>query len=269
MLLKDNSMSFEEVLLCYYSENPLSVLSNSLNTIKMKEGKNMARIINQALVDLRNFSPAALKKIKSMINVTLVMLPENPGPDFSEAYSSIKKTNVISEINVSSKACIFNGMSILSKENIADNCVVVCNGLTVIRDIPKEKNIKVIVNGTLIKSPSAFFEIIKINGTSHNIDDEAKLIKSISEMVIDKNFINNLSEKTAIIVCGKIHIDDEVTEEMLQSKGIVFYVIEQIIAKKELHGYIRVNSYNVSKVCTKEECERNEKKGLKRLFGWK
>lgn len=262
--LKNGTMSFDEALL-YYTDIPLSYFI--MKTVsKKKEGKIMARIINQAFTDLRNFSPEALKKIESMTNVALVLLPENPTPEFSEAYASIKKTNVVSEINISSNACIFNGMSILSKDDIADNSLIICNGLAVIRDMPAEKKIKIIVNGMLIKSPSAILEIIKINGTIGFIDDDAKIIKSNSKLTIDKNFISNLSEKTAIINCGKVHIEDDINESMLQSKGVVFYDIVHITAKKELHGYIQANNFNVKKISTREENTETSKKGLRRIF---
>ncbi len=267
MALKDGTMSFDEVLL-YYSDIPLPIFIGE-TVRKKKEGKNMARIINQVLVDLRNFSPEALKKIKSMMNVTLVMLPENPTPEFSEAYAEIKKTHIASEISVYGNVCIFNGKSVLSKEDVADNGIVVCNGLAIIRDIPKEKNLRIIVNGALIKSNSAFVEILKVNGATFTIDDDAKLISSISKLIIDENFIGNLSNKTAIIACGKIYIENEVTEAMLQSKGIVFYDIAQITARKELHGYIQANSNQVALVQTFEEAEKRGRKMKKRKFWWK
>jgi len=262
--IQSKAMSFDDVLL-YYSDIPLPCFIMKKAKEK-KEGKNMARIVNQAFIDLRSFSPEALRKIKSITNVALVMLPENPAPEFSEAYAAIKKMNVASETNISGNACIFNGMSILTKDDIADNSIVVCNGLAIIRDMPKEKNLKIIVNGAMIKSPSAFMEIIKINGTIYTIDDDAKLVNSITKLIIDENFINNLSEKTAIINCGKIYIENEVSEAMLQSKGIVFYDIAQVIARKELHGYIQVNSNKVALVQTFEEAEKREKKVNKRKF---
>lgn len=262
--IKSKTMSFDDVLL-YYSDIPLPCFILKISKEK-KEGKIMARIINQAFIDLRSFSPEALKKIKSITNVALVMLPENPTPEFSEAYAAIKKLNVASETNISGNACIFNGLSILCKDDISDNSIVICNGLAIIRDIPKEKNLRIIVNGVLIKSPSAFMEILKINGTVYNIDDDAKLIKSYSKLIIDKNFIGNLSDKTAIIKCGKIIIESEVTEKMLQSKGIVFYDIAQIVAQKELHGYIQTNSNQVALVQTFEEAEERDKKSKKWKF---
>ena len=85
--------------------------------------------------------------------------------------------------------------------------------------------------------------------------------------IIDKNFIGNLTTKTAIIGCGKINIEEEVTEDMLQSKGVVFYDIHKIVANKELHGYIQANSNQVARICTPEES--GTKKSKKRFLWWK
>lgn len=259
--LKSGEMSFDEVL-TYYTDIPLCVFVHKTGIIKKKEGNNMARIINQASVDLRNYTPAALKKIKSITNVATIMLPENPSPEFSEAFAGIKKLNVADTICLPDNACIFNGSSVLTKDDVADNSFVVCNGLAIIRDMPKEKNLRLIVNGSLIKSPSAFMEIVKINGSTYTVDDDSKLINSIDKLTIDKNFISNLSDKTAIVTCGKIHIEDDITEEMLKSKGVEFCNIGQIIARKELHGYIQANSNKVGKISVEE-------KEKKKLFRWK
>lgn len=265
MALK-SGMSLDNVLI-YYSEVPLPIFINAVNLLNTKEGNYMSKIRNLAYLDLRNFTPDALKKIESITNVTLVMLPENPTSEFIQEYAGIKKMNVVSETSVPGSACIFNGMSVLTKDDLSENCLAVCNGMTVVRDIPKEMNVRIIVNGMMIKSSSAFVEPIKVNGATYTIDDDAKLIKSLSEIIIDKNFIGNLTNKTAIIGCGIINIEEDVTEEMLQSRGIVFYDIRKIVADKELHGYIQANSNQVARICTPEESEN--KKSKKRFLWWK
>ena len=264
--IRSGTMSFEEVLV-YYGEMPLPMFIYSVGIIKKKEGNTMSKIRNQAYIDLRNFTPEALKKIESITNVTLVMLPENPTSEFVEAYADIKKLNVVSETNVPGNACVFNGMSELTKNDLSPNSLAVCNGMTIVRDVPKEMNVRIIVNGMMIKSPSAFVEPLKINGATYTIDDDAKIIKSLPEINIDRNFMGNLSDKTAIIACGRINIENDVTEAMLQSKGVVFYDIHKIIAEKELHGYIQANSKQVAKVCTPDEPEAKKRK--KKFSWWK
>lgn len=261
--LKNGDVKLDYVL-SYYTDSPLSAFVYKTDIIKKKEGTNMARIRNQASVDLRSFTPEALKKIQSITNVHLIMLPENPTPEFTEAYTSIKKTNVMTEINVSGNASVFNGMTILTKNDLAANNLVVCNGFTVLRDIPAEMNIRVIINGSLVKSPDAFIEALKINGTIYKIDNDANIIRPVAEINLDRNFINNIKEKTVILSCGKASICDDVTEEMLSEKQVKFIAAGKIIARKELHGYIHVNSEGVGKILTTEE-----KENKKRFFRWK
>ncbi len=258
--IKDGTLTFDEVLL-FYTDMPLSVLYYETRKNKKKEGRNMSSIFNQASVDLRNFTPEALKKIESIMNVHLIMLPENPTPEFMEAYTSIKKRNVMTEINVSGNASVFNGMTVLTKDDLAEDSLVVCNGFTVLRDIPAEMNIRIIINGSLVKSADAFVEAVKINGTIYRIDNDANIVRPVAEIDFDRNFFNNIKVKTVIISCGTIIVSDEVTEEMLSEKQVRFIATDTIVARKELHGYIQANSENVRKIITPEE-----KKKKKKLF---
>lgn len=259
-VLKDGSFSFEDALL-YYTDTPPAYFIIKILMDRKKETK-MAEIKNLAALDLRNFSPEALRKIPSIKHVALVMLPEKPSPEFMEAYAAIEKTHIASETNVPDNACFFNGQANLTGKDIAAGNMIICNGVAIIRDVPKEMNIKVMVNGTLIKSDSAFIEIVKINGAKYEIDDDTKLIVSNPEINITSSFLGNLGSKTAIISCGTVTIADDITNEMLVKKGISFYNIGTVIAKNELHGYIQANSHSVGTVCT----EKSKGKLFKKLF---
>lgn len=264
MSLKDGSMSFDEVL-TYYSDFPLPYFI--MKTVKeKKEGKNMARIINQPMVDLRGFTPEALKKIKSITNVATVILPENMPDGFSEAYMQIKKMNIAGEIRVPDSAQFFNGDVTLTRKDVTDNSVIMCNGIVFVKDIPQEMNVRMVINGTLIKSESAFVNVTSINGTKVEVSDDVKIIKGKAQLTFDKNFADNIEEKTILVACGKIYISDEVTEEMLSAKQVRFVATGKIYARKELHGYIQANSEAVGKVLTAQEKETEKKK---KFFRWK
>ncbi len=261
--LKDGAFTFDEVLL-YYTDMPLYVLFFETLKNKKKEGKNMARIINQPTVDLRGFTPEALRKIKSITNVASVLLPEDMPDGFSEAYMQIKKMNIAQEIKVPEDACFYNGNVVLTRNDVTKDSAVICNGTVFVKDIPAEMNIRMIVNGTLIKAKSAQVTVSSINGTKVETDDDVNLIKGMANLNIDKNFTDSIGDKTLIIACGKIFIDDEVTEEMLSEKQVKFIAAGKIIARKELHGYIQANSESVGKILTAEEKEKK-----KRFFRWK
>lgn len=44
-----------------------------------------------SVLDLRNYTPQALRKISSIQAVSTILLPENPSPAFAEAYADITK----------------------------------------------------------------------------------------------------------------------------------------------------------------------------------
>ncbi len=254
--IKEGSMPFSEILL-YYSDIPVSYLLYE-TAKKKKEGNKMAKIFNQPTLDLRNFSPDALKKIQSITNVASILLPEHMTPEFSEAYAAIKKTNIAAELNIPGDALLYNGDVTLTRNNVTKNSMVICNGNLIVKDIPPELNLKINLNGTLIKSSDAFVQIVKINGTVHEIDKDVYIIKSMAKLKIDVNFINNLPEKTAIIACGKVDIESAVTEAMLRSKALKFYAVGKIRADKELHGYIQANSNSVGKIVISDEPEKKK-----------
>lgn len=261
-VLKDGSFTFDEVLMLY-TDIPLSVLFFETRKKKRKEGKNMARIINQPTVDLRGFTPEALRKIKSIINVASVLLPEDMPDGFSEAYMQIKKMNIAGEIRVPDSAQFFNGDVTLTRKDVTNDSVIMCNGIAFVKDIPEEMNVRMIINGTLIKTESAFVTVTSINGNKVEVSDDVNLIKGKSILNIDKNFTDSIKDKTLIAACGKVYVSEEVTEEMLSAKHVRFVAIGKIIAHKELHGYINANSDAVGKVLTEEIREK------KKLFRWK
>ncbi|MBE6773422.1 MAG: hypothetical protein E7544_04265 [Ruminococcaceae bacterium] len=261
--LKSGGMDFNDVL-AYYSEMPISAFICKTGKIKKKEGSNMARIRNQANLDLRQFTPEALKKIKSISRVANVILPENMSPEFAEVYAGIKKSMIANEMVIPSGACIHNGSSIITKSDVTENSLIICNGLTVIKDIPESMKIRLIVNGCLIKSKDAFVEILEHNGSMLEIDTVVKIINNKSEIKVDKNFLDNIGEKTALVSCARVIIDNSVTDVMLKNKKLQFIACALICANEELHGYIHANSVDVANVMTLEQA----KKKYKRKFRW-
>lgn len=260
--LKSGNLNFDSVL-TYYGELPLSAFILKTVNITKKEGIKMARIRNQAILDLRQFTPEALKKIKSIKRVATVILPENMSPEFAEVYAGIKKSTIAKETVIPENACIHNGSSILTKSDVTENSLIICNGLTIVKDIPENMKIKLIVNGCLIKSKDAFVEIIEHNGTSHEIDSDLKLISSKPEIKVDKNFISNIEVNTALVSCTKVIIDDSVTESMLKEKKLQFISCAFVCAKEELHGYIHANSVDVANVMTLEQAKKKYKRNFR------
>lgn len=130
--LRNGGMNFDDVL-TYYGELPLSAFILKTVNITKKEGNKMARIRNQAILDLRQFTPEALKKIKSIKRVATVILPENMSPEFTEVYAGIKKTMVAKETVIPANACIHNGSTILTKSDVTENNCFPCLNISQVK----------------------------------------------------------------------------------------------------------------------------------------
>lgn len=250
--IRDGGMDFEEILL-YFSDSPYvnSVLiSEAVFKSKMKRGKDMSKITNQVVVDLRSFSPEALNKIDEISNVVDVILPKNMSVEFADAYGKIKKSNVVNELKLTDdqKLSTMNGSVTITENDVAKNSFLKVNGVLVIKDVTEEFNISVLVNGLLVKTKSSKINIEKLNGTKVEIDDDSSIITSMKSIEIDKCFVESINDKTVIIDIPKIKIQNDVTIDMLRSKNVFFANIQQIYAPKSLHGYIHANSIEISKI---------------------
>lgn len=255
--IRDGSMDFEEVLL-YFSDSPYvnSVLiSEAVFKNKMKRGKDMSKITNQLMVDLRNFTPEALSKIDEISNVLDVILPKNMSCEFAQAYGSIKKSKILQELYLTDdqKFCAVNGSVTITENDVTKNTFLKTNGVLIVRDMSEEMNLSVMVNGLLVKTKSSKINIEKLNGLKVEIDDDASIISSMQRVDIDKCFIESINDKTAMIDIDIITIKDDVTVDMLRSKSITFIDIKHIFAPEALHGYIQANSADVNRISESEK----------------
>lgn len=254
--IRDGSMDFEEILL-YFSDSPYvnSVLiSETVFKSRMKRGKDMSKITNNVMVDLRKFTPEALNKIEEISNVVDVILPEGMSCEFAEAYGKIQKKNVVQELYLADnqKFCTFNGNVTVTENDVTENTFLKTNGVLIVKSMPEEMNLSIMVNGLLVKTKSAKINIEKLNGLKIEIDDDASIISSGQKIEIDKSFMESVNNKTAIIGVDKVAIADDVTLEMLKSKEIFFGEIDVITAPKALHGYIHANSVNIDTIAEKK-----------------
>ena len=250
--IRDGGLGFEKILL-YFSDSPYvnSVLiSEAVFKNKLKRGKDMSKIKNQVTVDLRSFTPEALKKIEEISNVVDVILPEDMSVEFAEAYGNIKKSKVVQELHLanSQKICTFNGAVTITENDMVKDTFLKTNGLLVVRNMPEEMNLSVMVNGLLVKTKSSKIKIEKLNGLKVEIDNDASIITSMKRVDIDKCFIESINDKTVILDIDIVEIKNDITADMLKSKNIFFADIKHIFAPKELHGYVNANSVEVKNI---------------------
>ena len=64
-----------------------------------------------SVLDLRNYTPQALRKISSIQAVSTILLPENPSPAFAEAYADITKGAIAQEVSAGSRGEARPGLS--------------------------------------------------------------------------------------------------------------------------------------------------------------
>lgn len=262
--IRDGSMSFEEILL-YFSDSPYinSVLiSEAVFFSKTKRGKDMSKITNQVVVDLRNFSPEALCKIEEISNVVDIILPKNMSVEFADEYSKIKKSGVVNELKLTDdqKLTTVNGTVTITENDVAKNSYLKANGVLIVKGITEDFNLSVLVNGLLVKTRNSKINIEKLNGLKVEIDDDASIITSMKSIELDKCFIESINDKTVIVDADEIIIKDDVTADMLRSKNVFFADIKHIYAPKSLHGYIHANSVDITKI------SESKKKKFFRLF---
>lgn len=235
----------------------------------------MAKIVDQAVVDLRNFTARALGKIKLIQDVAVVILPEEMSDDFAEAYTSIKKIDIAKEVQLKKQTIIniINGFADIDKTSVAKDSVIVCNGTLIAKDIPEDFNIGLIVNGAVLKHQSAYITIISLNGQCTDIPDGYTLLNSVTVMEIDKNALINMKKKTMIAAVARLYFKDDVTEELLKEKEVIFRAVSKIFAPEKLHGYITSNSSSIGKLLKEgkeEDYWLNKQKSLtnKRNYRW-
>lgn len=250
--IRDGNMDFEEILL-YFSDSPYinSVLiSEAVFKNRMKRGKDMSKITNNVMVDLRKFTPEVLSKIDEIDNVVDVILPKNMSCEFAQAYGNIKKSGIVQELYLADdqRFCTFNGNVTITENDVTENTFLKTNGMLIVRGMPEEMNLSVMVNGLLVKTRSSKINIEKLNGLKIEIDDDASIISSGQRVDIDKCFIESINNKTAILNVDRIEVKDDVTVEMLKSKEVFFGEIDTVLAPKALHGYIQANSININRL---------------------
>lgn len=100
-----------------------------------------------SVLDLRNYTPQALRKISSIQAVSTILLPENPSPAFAEAYADITKGAIAQEVFAPmDKVAQYNGLNVLGS-TLPEGAICLCNGMTIFRRAAGEKHARVFLSG--------------------------------------------------------------------------------------------------------------------------
>ena len=206
------------------------------------------QVINaQAVLDLRDYTPEALKGIKSINAVAVLILPENPAPEFMEIFSKIPLNAVACQFSVAKerKIVTINGVKNSSDISLPDNCFAILNGIIILGSTIKGENIEYALNGIVLKKKGIQNEAkcVAENGIVYEMDfDEDKMKFFSNEVEVDADFIRNLEIGTLVAAGNTMTISAEVTEETIINNDIKFFAGNTIKCSAEIKGCIQARS---------------------------
>lgn len=198
--------------------------------------KEKKTTINTAILDLRNYTPEGLSKIK-FINAAIVILPEE-GDEFYTAYAAIK-TNTASTLRLPKERQITNFNGVTEITAYTDN-VIMSNGVLVLYKFESEKPVDVLSNGITVYDPDTKVNFINENGLSFKAPFTIEGTTTFPNKVsLNSQFFESVADKT-IIVCGNtITIESDVEVSLLKSKIICLVAGNKIECSKKIIGYIQ------------------------------
>lgn len=205
------------------------------------------KILNTAVADLRKYDETALNKYK-MINAATVILPENPTPEFMQAYSSIN-VNCAKTMYYSDSKQIYstNGVGYYDDSSLSDDVLYFLNGIAVINSVNKIPEI--CVNGIVILSNNAKVKIQSINGMNVKCYFDIEHYKCYtSDFYVDKEFVEYVDDNTVILSSGKLTFDADINLDILKNKQILFVSSGDVIAPKDLMPIVKLKSYTTGKL---------------------
>lgn len=206
----------------------------------------------QSELDLREYTPEALSKIKLISAVALVILPKDAGSEFYNAYSQICKKAIAHEIklNKDEKINNCNGCAVINGNMSGVNMV---NGIAVITDCNRSEPADFYVNGMVIIKKGCNSEninIVNCNGAVQIIDFNCVKVYA-DNCEINDQFIEYIEKDTLICAGDNVIIDKSVTPEMLCEKNIQFVAGDFVICPKKIYGAVAVRSFAGDGIKTK------------------
>lgn len=198
-------------------------------------------IINEAILDLRKYTPQALENVK-MINSACVIFSENPSAELMTAYGNIKIKNIATTLNLpdDKKIVTFNGATLLTQTNYTRNAIHLINGLSVIQKIESDEPVEIYSNGTTIYDGSTKINFVTQNGSCVKVPFEIQDAKIFAvDVKIDSLFIENIKDNTVIAAGTNMVICNDVSLELLKSKKIYFASGTTIKCDSSILGYVQ------------------------------
>lgn len=206
-------------------------------------------IINSAFLDLRSYSPDALKKIR-LINAATIVLPTDADKEFYDAFAEIKVNSAASiKAKTDDIFCTINGSAMIDKDTVKTNTIYLINGSAIIHSIPSDISLKIFVNGMAVINNDSNVEVISTNGTVFRADFDINNLKYYpNNLQIDNRFISYCEKYCTIIVGNTLTFTPDVTTKDLEEKSVRFIVGNSIKCNNLIYGYIAANSHYGNKI---------------------
>lgn len=219
------------------------------------KNKQKKRILNAAIVDLRNYTAAALDNI-GLINAATVLIPINPSPDVIESYSNIKVKNIANELSVDKDALIseISGITIIDENNYDPNIIYSTSGTVFIKKFDMDTPVRLITSGITLYEKGAKLQFIAISGIAYELGFVVEHTKTFgNSMEFDNRFIELLEDNTLIICGNSITFSPDVEEETLLNKNIHFAAGNTIKCSKKIKSVIQTKSTLARKLSIYDE----------------
>ncbi|OKZ82146.1 MAG: hypothetical protein BHV98_01440 [Clostridium sp. CAG:217_53_7] len=195
-----------------------------------------------SVLDLRNYTPQALRKISSIQAVSTILLPENPSPAFAEAYADITKGAIAQEVFAPmDKVAQYNGLNVLGS-TLPEGAICLCNGMTIFRRAAGEKHARVFLSGIGVAEQGTGLVIENLNGMFRELDRDLDHLHQFS------------AEGSSLFFAP------DVTPEMITDKPLLFIVGAVAVCPKPLLGTVQANSIVGNMVMDEEAYEAFRKK---------
>ncbi len=203
-----------------------------------------------SMLDLRNYTPEALQKISVIEAVGTIIIPENPTPEFMDAFSSITCDAVGATISLPKDMKIVNYSGIQEIKNLKtdNNTCAYLNGIIILSSTENTPNC--MFSGIVIKNKNADVNLIGgVSGLVFETEFDADKVKIYTNTaVIDADYIRNI-EKDTFIVCGNcLEIANDVTEEQIVEKNLKFFAGNTVECNKNVLGCVRARAMAGNKI---------------------
>lgn len=197
----------------------------SLFKRKRKENDNALtkNMLNIPILDLRSYSADGLRNVK-ILNAAVAVLPKEPNAEIMNAYGSIPRKNVATEIFAENDAevHVLNGISEVDCAQCSERDIYIVNGMAAVKN-SADRILNLIINGITVYENGANINFINRNGKACAVDFEIKSVKILTDKAsVDKEFIENIADGT-VVLCGKaLTLEVDITPDILKGRKLFF-----------------------------------------------